>query len=218
MLETDASGNLTGQINPVVNITQILATSPSGSVNPNGFAEIDDLWGFVRSVSTTNTTSNPTTRGLPDATSLPIHGRRPGDADQSDRIPATRSALQTSATFSPTAMWKLTSSWMRKATLPANTVEVQAVENPFPTESGVTPSTALIGPIVSIQTDPAGNPTQLNLWVRDAEPDDTSTIPNGHYLTKSTLLPTPPIRPRLWARTLPTFLLARRIWPWVRNL
>ena len=61
--------------------------------------------------------------------------------------------------------------------LAAKTVEVQAVENPFPTQSGVTPSTALIGPIVSIQTDPAGNPTQLNLWVHDAEPDDTSTLP-----------------------------------------
>jgi hypothetical protein len=40
----------------------------------------------------------------------------------------------------------------------------------------VTPSTALIGPIVSIKTDPAGNPSQLSLWVRDAEPDDTSTL------------------------------------------
>src|SRR5208283_1614567 len=58
----------------------------------------------------------------------------------------------------------------------AKTVEVQAVENPFPTHLGVTPSTALIGPIVSIQTDVSGNPTQLNLWVRDAEPDDTSTL------------------------------------------
>ena len=60
--------------------------------------------------------------------------------------------------------------------LAAKTVEVQAIENPFPTESGVTPSTALIGPITYIKTDPAGNPTQLGLWVHDAEPDDTSTL------------------------------------------
>lgn len=60
--------------------------------------------------------------------------------------------------------------------LAAKTVEMQQVENPFPTTTGTTPSTALIGPIVSIKTDPAGNPTQLNLWVHDAEPDDTSTL------------------------------------------
>jgi hypothetical protein len=59
----------------------------------------------------------------------------------------------------------------------AKTVEVQAIENPFPNETGVTASTALIGPVVSIQTDSAGNPKQLNLWVHDAEPDDIGTIP-----------------------------------------
>jgi hypothetical protein len=59
----------------------------------------------------------------------------------------------------------------------AKTIEVQAKENPFPSSgSGETASTALIGPIVSIKTDAAGNPSQLNLWVRDAEPADISTI------------------------------------------
>ena len=61
----------------------------------------------------------------------------------------------------------------------AKTIEVQAVENPFPTQPGDPPSTALIGPIVSIKTDAAGNPTQLKLWVHDAEPDDTSTLADG---------------------------------------
>ena len=30
--------------------------------------------------------------------------------------------------------------------------------------------------LFQFKTDPAGNPTQLNLWVHDAEPDDTSTL------------------------------------------
>jgi hypothetical protein len=34
----------------------------------------------------------------------------------------------------------------------------------------------LIGPIVSISTDQAGNPTQFDLWVRDAEPMDSAHI------------------------------------------
>jgi hypothetical protein len=58
----------------------------------------------------------------------------------------------------------------------AKSVEVQAVENPFPTADGVTPSTALIGPITQITTDAGGNPTGFNMWVRDAEPDDTSKV------------------------------------------
>ena len=75
--------------------------------------------------------------------------------------------------------------------LAAKTVEVQAIENPFPSGSGVTPSTALIGPIVSIKTDPAGNPTQLNLWVHDAEPDDTSTLlMDSIYIVDLTTNPT----------------------------
>jgi len=178
MLETDSSGNLTGLINPVVNITQILATGPSGAVNPNGFGEIDDLWGFVRSVSNTNTTANANYIGdfqmqllspsTADAPEIPINLTtstvKVGFADLGHLLPD--SYVEADVTLDA------------QGNFAGNTVEVQAVENPFPTQSGVTPSTALIGPIVSIQTDQAGNPTQLNLWVHDAEPDDTSTIPN----------------------------------------
>ena len=63
MLATDVAGNLTGKITPLLNITQLSATSPGGAANPNGFIELDDLWGFVRSVSTTNTTSNASYTG-----------------------------------------------------------------------------------------------------------------------------------------------------------
>ena len=58
MLGTDSSGNINGKITPVANITQLFATSPTGTVNANGFGEIDDLWGFVRSISNTNNTGN----------------------------------------------------------------------------------------------------------------------------------------------------------------
>ena len=83
MVLTNSSGNITGQINPVVNLTQLLATSPTGAVNPNGFTELDDLWGFVRSISNLNTTSNANYTGsfqlqllspsLADAPEVPIN-------------------------------------------------------------------------------------------------------------------------------------------------
>ncbi|MGO8814699.1 MAG: hypothetical protein ACLQVG_08600 [Terriglobia bacterium] len=176
MLGTNSTENLTGQITPVVNITQLQSYGPSGATNPNGFGEIDDLWGFVRSVTTTNKTSNPTYTGsfemqllspsTADAPEVPINISPStvlsGFADLGHLLPD--SYVEADVIIDP------------QGNVTANTVEMQEVENPFPTQVGVTPSTALIGPIVSIQTDPAGNPSQLNMWVRDAEPDDTSTL------------------------------------------
>ena len=175
-LGTDSSGNLTGKINPVVNFTQLSNTTPSGAINPDGFAELDDFWGFVRSVSNTNTTSNPTFIGsfqmqllspsTANAPAIPINltatTNKIGFADLSHLLP--NSYLEVEAIIDP------------QGNLVAKTIEVQAIEDPFPSVAGVTASTALIGPIVSIKTDAAGNPTQLNMWVRDAEPDDTSTL------------------------------------------
>lgn len=53
MLQANAAGQLTGVVKPVISVTPLTAA------NGNGFAEFDDLSGFVRSVTLTNTTSNP---------------------------------------------------------------------------------------------------------------------------------------------------------------
>jgi len=176
MLATDSSGNLNGQVTSVVNLTQLSATSPTGAINPNGFAELDDLWGFVRSITTTNSTSNPTYTG-----SFSMQVLSPSTAD-APNLPMNLTATTSKIGFAdlghllPNSYVEVDAILDSQGNLAAKTVEVQAIENPFPSESGVTPSTALIGPIASIKTDPAGNPTQLNLWVHDAEPDDTSTL------------------------------------------
>ena len=176
MLGTASSGNLTGRITPAVSFSQLLATLPNGAVNPNGFGELDDLWGFVRSVSTTNTTSNASFIG-----SFNMQLLSPSTAD-APNVPVNLTTATNTIGFAglnhllPNSYVELDAILDSQGNLEAKTVEVQAVENPFPTQSGVTPSTALIGPIVSIKTDPAGNPTQLDLWVRDAEPADISTI------------------------------------------
>jgi hypothetical protein len=176
MLGTNSSGNLSGQITPVANITQLAASTPSGAINPNGFTELDNLWGFVRSISTKNTTSNPnyignfqmqllspSTANAPEvAINIIANSNLVGFADLAHLLPD--SYVEVDAILDS------------QGNLAAKTVEMQNVENPYPTTPGTTPSTALIGPIISIQTDPSGNPKQLNLWVRDAEPDDPSTL------------------------------------------
>ncbi len=176
MLMTNSSGNLTGQINSVVNISQLLSTSPTGEVNPNGFGVLDDLWGFVRSVSNTNTTSNASYIGAFDLQIL-----SPSTAD-APNLPINLTTTTNKIGFTdlphllPDTYVEVSAILDSQGNLAANTVEAQELENPFPTQAGVTPSTALIGPITSITTDAAGNPLSLNLWVHDAEPDDISTL------------------------------------------
>jgi hypothetical protein len=178
ILGTDSSGNLTGQVTPATDITQLQATNPTTqALNPYGFAELDDLWGFVRSVSTLNNTSNPTYKG-----NFQLQLLSPSEEDAPE-VPVNLTASTNTIGFAdlghllPDSYVEVDAILDPQGNLGANTVEVQAVENPFPTQSTVTPSTALIGPIVSIQTNQAGTPTGLNLWVHDAEPDDTSTLP-----------------------------------------
>jgi len=176
MLATNSSGNLTGQITPEANITQLTALTPTGAINPNGFTEIDDLWGFVRSVSTTNKTSNPNYTGNFQMQLLST------STANAPEVPINLTAASNIIGFAdlghllPDSYVEVDAILDYQGNLAAKTVEMQEVENPYPTQSGVTPSTALIGLITSIQTDPAGNPKQLNFWVRDAEPDDPSTL------------------------------------------
>ncbi len=175
-LDTDSSGNLTGNLTPVVTLTQLTDLTPEGTLNPNGFTEIDDLWGFVRSVSTLNTTSNPTYQG-----SFQMQLLSPSTADAPEvaiNITPTTNIVGFSGLnhLLPDTFVEVDTIIDSQGNFAAKTIEAQEVENPFPTQSGVTPSTALIGPIVSIKTDAAGNPIQLDQWVRDAEPDDTSTL------------------------------------------
>lgn len=176
MLETDSEGNITGEVNPVANITQLTALLPTGATNPNGFGVMDDLWGFVRSVSNSNTTSNPSYIG-----DFQMQLMSPSTADAPEvAINFTNNTNKVGfsdlAHLLPDSYVEVNATLDSQGNLAANTVEFQALENPFPKESGVTPSTALIGPIQSITTNAAGTPTSLNLWVHDAEPDDTSTL------------------------------------------
>ena len=176
MLATNSSGNLTGQVTPVVNVTQLSNLTPTGALNPNGFTELDDLWGFVRSISNTNTTSNSSFIG-----NFQLQLLSPSTADAPE-VPVNLTATTNKIGFAdlghllPDSFVEVDAMLDSQGNLVAKTVEMQQVENPFPTTTGTTPSTALIGPIVSIQTGPGGIPTQLNMWVRDAEPDDTSTL------------------------------------------
>ncbi len=173
MLQVDSSGQLTGKVTPVISTAQ-LSSTPT-----NGYGELDDLSGFVRSI----------TPLLPQSTT--INPSYTGGFLMQLLSPSTSGAPALSVYVSSNTNLVgftdlghlLTDSYVEVDTLVdtqgnlgAKTVEVQAVETPNPSQSTQLPSTAFIGPIVSITTDSGGNPTQFNMWVRDAEPDTPSAI------------------------------------------
>ena len=169
MLNTNSSGQLTGTITPAISNAQL-------TVTPAGFGELDDLWGFVRSVATTNTTQNaaytgsflmqllgPSTSGAPAVNiNLTADSKLLNFSDLAHLLP--NSYVEVNALLDSSG------------NLNGKVVEFQALENPYPTSSSTAPSTALIGPVVSITNDAAGNPTSFNLWVHDAEPDVPSQV------------------------------------------
>jgi len=186
MLRVDSTGQLTGSMTPAIGVAQLTPTAATG------YAHLDDLWGFVRSVTPNNLAStngqfignfvlqllSPSTANPPAVTmNLTANTSTLGFPDLNHLLPDT--------------FVEVDASLDSQGNFVANTVEAQAVEDPFPTKSSITPSTALIGPIVSITTDQAGIPTQLNLWVRDAEPADISSILfDSIYQVNLTLNPT----------------------------
>jgi hypothetical protein len=170
MLQVDSTGQPTGKVTPVIGLAQLTTTGSTP------FYEFDDLWGFVRSVTTTTSPTNPTftgsflmqllgtsASGAPAVTvNMTADTNTVGFIDLPHLV--TDSYVEVNATLDS------------QGNVVANTVEFQAVEDPYPTNPSVTPSTAFIGPIVSITTDQAGNLTQFDMWVRDAEPYDPSAI------------------------------------------
>jgi len=171
MLQTDATGQLTGTVNPVVNATQLTAT------NGNGFVELDDLSGFVRSTTPISASGTPLFTGsfLMQLLGPSVSGN-----------PALTMNLTANTELIgfvdlphllPDSYVEVDASLDSQGNFVGNKVEFQAVEHPF---AGIgaeaTPSTALIGTVTAITTDQTGYPTQFNLWIRDAEPQDTANI------------------------------------------
>ena len=171
MLQTNSSGQLTGAVTPVISATQLLST------NGSPYFEIDDLSGFVRSNTLINTTSNSLYTGsflmqllAPSVSAAP--------AISVNMSPNTNLVgVVDLAHLLPDSYVEVDTTLDGQGNFAGNTVEFQAVEHPYTSIGSTTPPhTALIGPITSITTDSTGTPTQFNLWVRDAEPQDSSNI------------------------------------------
>jgi len=161
------NGQLTVTGTPEITVTPITASGSQGQ----GFGELDDLVGFVRSVTI-----------LPPGNTSLYNGS------------FTLQLLSASITGPPLVTVNLDSSSQLYGFSELNQLvtdsfmEVNAyidvdgnfvatsVEDEY-TEDPSSNTVALIGPVTSVTRNASGNVTSFNLWMRDVEPPDPSTAP-----------------------------------------
>ena len=161
------TGTLTVTGTPEITVTPLRASGSQGQ----GFGELDDLVGFVRSVTI-----------LPPGNTSLYNGS------------FTLQLLSASITGPPLVTVNLNSSSQLYGFSELNQLvtdsfmEVDAyidvdgnfvatsVEDEY-TEDPSSNTLALIGPVTSVTRNASGNVTSFNLWMRDVEPPDPSTAP-----------------------------------------
>lgn len=180
-IQLDAQGQVTGTINPVITATPLTA-------DPNtGFAELDDLKGFIQRVDTTNTnTSNPSFIGdfalqlLSDGgpsvlVSLTNDNQLCGPATSSSQpcAPVPLNQLLTGSFVEVNAF--IDGKGNLVAMPEANSIQVQDQEsvakNKLAYVGSVLPTGTGSAGNYTVTRDAAGNVTQFNLFVREEEPN-----------------------------------------------
>ena len=189
-LSQAANGSLSASGTPTFQASGLTA-------DPNrGFGEMDDLLGFVRSVNTSST--NPTFIGgfvmqflsgsLPSGAAVTLSYTTDTAVNgQTVCIPCVKG--QADCTSGPNGQFDCSSGpGALNKLLTGNFVEVDGyvdengnliarnVEVEFPEDTSQN-EVALIGLVTSLRKDPNNNLIGFNLWVRQEEPDDGSSVP-----------------------------------------
>ena len=168
------TGQLTGKVTPTFTAT------PSTSPGANGFAEFEHLQGIVQSVSTTSSNSAYTgsfTLQPPSGATLTV------EVTSSTTLGGVASlAGLTAGTFVEVQA-------IADANAHIVAQQVEAEEQ----EDATTGKTAFTGLISSV-TRTSGDATQFNLYVREEDPDVSSTVPLGSLLSVSVSTVSPTTR------------------------
>ena len=159
-IELDADGQVTGNVTPIFKASPVLATAEQG------FGELDDLVGFVRTVSPSSTSGDFTGSfnvqlfsGTGPSVTVNLTS-----ASQLYGVPALNQ-LETGRFVEVDAVVD------DKGNLVAKTVEVEAravvEENKL----------AFLGYVTSVTKDESGKVTQFSFYVREEEPEYTYGVP-----------------------------------------
>ena len=177
MIESITTDPTTGRLvvtgTPEITITPLQASGSQGQ----GFGALDDLVGFVRSVTILPPGSTSLYRGSLNLQLL--------SASISGPPLATVNLSGSSQLYGFSNLNQVvTDDFMEvdayidvDGNLVANSVEDEYTENVTAALVGTAPPTlALIGPVTSVARDSSGNVTSFNLWARDVEPNDPAAV------------------------------------------
>jgi hypothetical protein len=178
-LQTDSTGQLTGAVTPTFAVSPLSADSSTKS-----FLTMDDLFGFVRSVSNTafNSGGNSFTGSLSLQTlSSPILGVG-GPALSVSLTSATQICAPpetSNAPCTPQALnTLLTGSFAEVDATADSSGNIQGTTVLVEDQEDVTShKLAFVGTVLGTTQDAGGNVTQLQLFVRDEEPNADTTVP-----------------------------------------
>jgi len=174
-ITTDPStGKILVSATPEITFTPVLAAGSQGQ----GFGEVDDLVGFVRSVT------------IPPPVSLTLYNGsftlQLLSASISSAPVLTVNLNSSSQLYGFSNLNQLyTDSFMEvdgyfdvDGNFVATSVEDEYTEclSAFPPPPCASPTLAIIGPVTSVSRDSNGNVTSFNLWARDVEPNDAATL------------------------------------------
>jgi hypothetical protein len=173
------TGKLTVTATPEITMTPITAAGSQGQ----GFGVLDDLVGFVRSVT------------IPPPNNLTLYDGSFNlqllSASVSSPPVATINLNSSSQLYGFSNLNQLVTDSVMEVdayidvdgNFVATSVENEYTESLPPLGSSAAPTLALIGPIISLTRDSNGNATTFNLWARDVEPPDLAAVNTDTMVT-----------------------------------
>lgn len=170
-LIVNSQGQLTGTLKWVFTARPLVANSTTG------FGEMDDLHGFVRSVTPTlSTTSTFTSSFLLQTLSATSNGA--GPALNIDLTDQTNLIGVPQLNQLPTGNYAEVDGYVdEKGNLVAKTIQVEDREDITKQLLGY------VGPVLDVTKDSSGNVTQFDMLARETQPEDSTDIPNDSPLT-----------------------------------
>lgn len=169
-LVVDSQGQLTGAVN------WVFTGRPLTASGANGFGEIDDLYGFVRTVSSSSPAAGFTSSFLLQTLSQTLSGAGPALnvylTDKTDLIGVSRIDQM------PTGNFVRVDAYIdASGNLVAKAIQVGTRESVSQQLLGY------MGPVLSVTKDSSGNVTQFTMLVRETQPNDTTDIPVDSAVT-----------------------------------
>jgi hypothetical protein len=201
-IQVDASGNVTGALTPTMTFSTLTAGANQG------FGEMDDLIGFVNRVNANPIAGTPfvgTFNMQFFSNSVSTAG---GPSVAVDLLGSASSAFPTPLCIGPPplgsgeycttepldqllpdTLTEVDGYVSSSGDLIANTVEAEDLENPDNNQL------ALIGIVTAATTDPSGDVTSFEFYLREQEPDDSATLALDGIATVNVSSVGPPCTP-----------------------